>query len=72
MARVSFSPYEASLWEWQLSEQDGGQEYLLSPRWSDDKESLPHIVTHKELAKEITSLADRLDWKWNVVEYEAP
>lgn len=68
MSRVSFSPYEATLWEWQVTMQND-QDCLLSPLWCTD--SLPLMVTHKQLAKEFSLFTDLQDWKWNVVPYQA-
>lgn len=68
MSRVCFSPYEASLWEWDVSPQSD-DEYLLSPRWASDTQ--PYVYTHKQLAKEMSSWSDLKDWMWNVVQYEA-
>ena len=68
LARVSFSPYEASLWEWSVLPQASG-EYLLSPCWS--THSLPHVISHKQLAKHMCSQPDLASWKWKLVAYEA-
>ena len=73
MASTSFSPYEAEMWEWEVSggahTADGLTTFFASPLWDDH--SLPCMISHKRLALELSSLPDRHQRKWSVVAYEA-
>ena len=69
LAASSFSPYTAEFWECNV--QVSGDSICASPGWVD---GLPTIVSHKQLARDVTNMDMDLNnnWQWTLLfDYKA-
>lgn len=72
MRRTKYSPYEADWWKW-TAHRVGGGHYEATPQVKESTTSLlPVILTHAQIAKDISNLIDSFpgsQWVWRIADY---